>query len=709
MQSQTAKKPRFQFRANLGVKLIAIAFATLIIIFSISIIQSQQTILSNLRSNAEKELKSAAEIMKKEIDGDKDAAVMVALSVAQRPDVQKLAAEKNKQGLENLLNPLFNQLRDQYKIVHFNIIDERGVIISRLNIPEKFDDYVFYNALVTNTINTRRPTGGFEVDTGGLSMRGTAPLFYEEKFIGLIEVGIDYSQDFANQMKKATKADFLIWFYNPSTSRFGVEFAGEGVASPNPDFIYYAGTKREGIETQSKNLEEAFASFKNILAFDLDNNRAQASLMIPILGPDATFFGVTEITADYTERLASETRANIATQLGIIGVSLLGLLAIGIAVNFLAVSPLNKITNFAQEITGGASASQLNLKTGDEFEQVAGALNKMAGAIAEKREDLKRQVDQRTAQLLASNEVAKVASSILDPDELISRVIQLITDNFGYYYAAIFLLSEDGRWAELKDATGAAGEALKARRHRLQVGGNSMVGAVLSAKEARIALDVGETAVRFNNPLLPNTRSEIALPLMVADNVLGALDVQSVREADFNAEDISTLQNMVSQVAVALENARLFREMNESLEELRQSNSEFVTSSWRDQLKSGKLEYISNPNLAFINENDEFKEIEIPLNLREQRIGQIALEISQDWDAEDQSWVESLATQVAISLENSRLLEESQQAALRERLSASIIQKVWAANNVDTIIQTAVRELARSLDASEVKIELKAD
>jgi GAF domain-containing protein/HAMP domain-containing protein len=540
-------------------------------------------------------------------------------------------------------------------------------------------------------------------------MRGAAPLFYEGSFIGLVEIGIDYSQDFANLMREYTDTDFVIWFYKPSTARFGVEFSGESVTSPNENFIYYSGTKTEGITTESANLQQAFSTFENIFTIYLENNQAHASLMIPILGPDATFFGVTEISTDYSEKLALETRANAIDQFGRIGITFLGLIAIGVAINYLIINPLQKISRFANDITDGTANTELSLRTGDEFEQVSVALNQMALSIHEKRDDLQRQVAQRTSQLKASNEVAGVANSILDPEKLISTVVQLITDNFGYYYAAIFTLSDDKHWAELKDATGAAGEALKARRHRLPVSGNSMVGSAISAREARIALDVGETPVRFNNPLLPNTRSEIALPLLIGDRVVGALNVQSIREADFMPEEISTLQGMAGQVAIALENARLFREMDSSLEELRQVNREFVTTTWRDKLKTGKLEHTSHTNQAFLSDNENVQQIEIPLNLREQKIGQISLEISQEWEAEDQAWVEALATQVAISLENSRLLEESQQSAMRERLSASIIQKVWSGNNVDSIIQTAVRELARSLDASEVKIELKAD
>jgi GAF domain-containing protein/HAMP domain-containing protein len=706
---QTRKKQNRKLNFSLGAKLVAIALLTLVIIFSLSLVQSQQALVKDLQLDATKALNSAADIMQEKVDGDQESALLLATSIANRPDIQSLTAARDQQSLQNLLTTLFEQLKDQYNVVHFNVIDDRGVIITRLDDPETFGDYVVYNGAVSTTLNSGEATGGFEVDSSGLSMRGVAPVVYDGKFVGMIEVGIDYAENFTNLMQQATRADFVIWFYKPSIETVDFEFSDQGVTAPNEDFTYYAGTKKEGLTTDSLNLNQAFISTEKVWAIYQTGSTMQASLMVPILGPDGTFFGVTEIVLDYTSQLAADQSANLFDQFSFFVISIGGLIAIGAAIAYLVVSPLRRISQFADGITEGSNLSALSMTTGDEFEQVAGALNKMADSIAQKREDLQKQVAQRTAQLQASNEVAKIANSILDPDELIETVVKLISEKLGYYYAAIFTVTDDGRWAELKDATGAAGEALKARRHRLQVGGSSMVGTAISSREARIALDIGEAPVRFNNPLLPNTRSEIALPLLIGDRVLGALDVQSIREADFTTDDISTLQNMVNQVAIALENARLFRQMNESLEELRQTTSEFVSSTWRDRLKAGKLEHTFKPNMAFLNPTDEFKEVQVPLNLRDQQIGQIMLEISQDWEIEDQAWVESLATQVAISLENSRLLEESQQSAMRERLSASIIQKVWSANSVDTILQTTVRELARSLEASEVKIELKAD
>ena len=707
-QKKAPNKPHRLF-GGLAIKLIAIMLFTFVVIYVYSYYQGVQTSLKNLETDAQKESEGAISLLESELAGDKSTATTLAISIADRDDIKAPIFEKDHDELLQLLTPLFDQLKEKYQVVHLNIFDDRGVIVARINEPDVYGDYGIYNFVVTNTLNTRDVSNGLEVDTNGLSMRGTAPVYKDAKFIGLVEVGIDYSQSFVNFMKQKTGADFTIWLYKPATSQLKKMPENVGYPPANTNYAYYAGTKDKNSIMESADFERVFSTFENVFRASFTTEAPEATILVPILGLDKTFFGVTEISFNYASKVQREQQTSSSGNLARIGFTLLGLLGIVAAVNFIILSPLRKISRFAENITQGEDQVDLILKTRDEFENVAQTLNQMAESVNQTREDLEKLVAQRTAQLQASNDVAKVANSILDPDTLISNVVNLITKNFGYYYAAIFIASEDGRWAEIKDATGSAGETLKAKRHRLPIGGNSMVGTAISSKEAHIALDVGDAPARFNNPLLPNTRSEIALPLIVGDRVIGAMDVQSVKEADFMPEDISTLQSMANQVAIALENARLFREMNNSLEELKQANREYVTSAWSDRLKAGKLEHSAQLNMMSDNESDTTQQIDIPLNLREQNIGNISIEIGEDWDEEDQAWVEALATQVAISLENSRLLEESQQAALRERLSASIIQKVWSANNIDSIIQTAVRELGRSLDASEVKIELKVD
>ncbi len=245
--------------------------------------------------------------------------------------------------------------------------------------------------------------------------------------------------------------------------------------------------------------------------------------------------------------------------------SLLVIAAVGIGAVLVAffastqlARPILRLRDAAMQVAEGNLDVTAEVETEDEIGALATTFNNMTAQLNQTLTGLEDLVAERTARLRATNEVGRVATSILNPDDLIARIVKLISERFGFYYAAIFLSDENNQWAVLKDATGDAGKILKERNHRLEIGGNSMVGAAISSRQARIAQNVGDEKVRFDNPVLPRTRSEIALPLMVGDRVLGALDVQSRRESAFSDEDLRTLQNVANQVAIAIENANLF-------------------------------------------------------------------------------------------------------------------------------------------------------
>jgi K+-sensing histidine kinase KdpD len=177
------------------------------------------------------------------------------------------------------------------------------------------------------------------------------------------------------------------------------------------------------------------------------------------------------------------------------------------------------------------------------------------------------QAERRATLLKAAAQVSRNISSILDLQELLARTVDIICDEYGFYYAGIFLVETlaDGKdWAVLKAGRGKAGRIMLENHHKLEVGGRSMIGACTNLSQARIALDVGKEAVWFNNPFLPDTRSEMALPLTIGGQVIGAVTVQSTQAAAFSLEDISSLQAMADQLAVAINNARLHQQ-NEQL------------------------------------------------------------------------------------------------------------------------------------------------
>ncbi len=266
--------------------------------------------------------------------------------------------------------------------------------------------------------------------------------------------------------------------------------------------------------------------------------------------------------------VAEEASSEIthATDLVTTAIIVVALIVIGLAVVGAVLSTRNLATPIEQlEQTAGAIAAgdlqqRSSIEREDEVGSLAHSINTITTQLQSLTVSLDERVQARTEQLRTSAEVGRKAVSVLQPDRLLREIVNLIAERFGFYYVAIFTLDQTGQYAVLREASGETGRILKEQGHQLEVGGQSMVGFVTAHRRPRIALDVGDDAVRFANPLLPNTRSEIALPLLMSDHVLGALDVQSTAEAAFDETSATLLQSMADQVAIALNNALSFAE-----------------------------------------------------------------------------------------------------------------------------------------------------
>nr|MDQ3006744.1 GAF domain-containing protein [Chloroflexota bacterium] len=367
--------------------------------------------------------------------------------------------------------------------------------------------------------------------------------------------------------------------------------------------------------------------------------------------------------------------------------------------------PMQELINTFTKIEQGDLTARVPVTATDELGIVNMHFNRMVAQLESLQNTQEQQVAERTKQLTASNEVGRVAASSLDPDELLGRVIRLFPEQFGYYYAAIYLLDSTEKWAELIEASGDAGQVLKKNHHRLEVDGKSMVGTAIRERSPRIAQIASQEKNRFENPLLPYTRSEIALPLIVGDRVLGALNVQSTREADFGPQVIETMQNMTAQVSIALENARLYQAAQKVIKEMRAIQQQYLQEGWSGySAQHNELEYAVGDETL-----ENSRHMEVPISLRDQILGQITLAGNDEWTQDQRSLVDAVATQAAIALENARLVSESRQVAIRERMLAEINSKIWSSATIDGVLQTVVKELGRRLNASQVTVELNME
>jgi GAF domain-containing protein len=405
--------------------------------------------------------------------------------------------------------------------------------------------------------------------------------------------------------------------------------------------------------------------------------------------------------------------------------------------------PLYRLTLYTRRfspeqvsLNKGQPAEPIDINTRDELEDLTIAFNQMSTNLYEAFEvqedriqDRTQSLDKRTNQLRAVADVGKSITSYRNLSELLQQTARLIHENFGYYHVGIFLLDERKQYAVLTATNSLGGTEMLEKGHQLKVGETGIVGYVAENLQARIALDVGEDAVFFNNPDLPGTRSEMALPLVVGGQILGVLDVQSTEPRAFTEDDIATLQILAEQIAVAIQNAKLFSETEKALEASRVAYGELSREAWIKTLRSQtRVGFIATPpgitetqseaiepSLAKAIDSgdliiaDDNLTISVPIKIRGQIIGAIRLkksEISEVWTQEETNLAVTLSDQLSSALESARLYRESQQRAARESLVSDISARLSAVSQVDLIIRETVQELGEAIGNASVTFQL---
>lgn len=322
--------------------------------------------------------------------------------------------------------------------------------------------------------------------------------------------------------------------------------------------------------------------------------------------------------------------------------------------------------------------------------------------------------EHRTAQFEAIAHITRTISSIQILSELLPQITQAISENFGFYHTGIFLLNETKEYAILAAANSEGGKKMLEHNHRLLVGGTGIVGFVTKTGQARIALDVGLDTAYFNNPDLPETHSEIALPLRVGGNVFGALDVQSKETNAFSQEDINILSILADQVSIAIQNARSYEETREALAQVEASSTQMSSQQWRKFLVDEPVAgyYFDGVIIKKIEPSDKERthSLSVPLILHGTHIGTLKLNTAnadRTWTDDEIDMVKATAERATIALENARLLQESQKRAAKERVIGEISAKIGSLSNLESLLQTTIQELGNTLPNTDIAIQFK--
>jgi GAF domain-containing protein len=318
-------------------------------------------------------------------------------------------------------------------------------------------------------------------------------------------------------------------------------------------------------------------------------------------------------------------------------------------------------------------------------------------------QDLQR----RVVQIRTAAEISRSLGTILNPQELLQHVADLIQTRFDLYYVGVFLVDDSRRFASLAAGTGEAGEKMITENHQLSVGGSSMIGWATTHGKPRISRDVGQENIRFRNPHLPLTRSELALPLTTGNQVIGAISVQSTQMNAFDEDDITILQSIADSLSIALENARLFQQFEKSLREIEQLNRQYMTDSWQNIWAENQEDDLSIEKGALpagLNVN----EYNIPLKLRgDQVIGNISLSTEQaDFSPDEKEFIEAISNQAALALESARLLDEANKRVERERAIRELTTEFARALDFESLLHTIVEEIGQIPLVKETSIHI---
>jgi GAF domain-containing protein len=375
-------------------------------------------------------------------------------------------------------------------------------------------------------------------------------------------------------------------------------------------------------------------------------------------------------------------------------------------------------------------------QTNRELEHLTENLEQRVNERTAEIENVDKQTARRAAQLKAVTELSEAIAQLQDLNEILPATTKLISERFGFYHVGMFLVDREREYAILQAANSEGGQRMLARNHRLKLG-VGVVGYCAQTGQPRIALDVGADAVFFNNPDLPNTRSEVALPMNSRGTTIGVLDVQSTEAGAFSREDLQVLTALANQVSIALENTRLLTEARAALLQVQEVYNEFTRAEWSRTIsqaeqrgfrfQTGRIEMLENalhhPEVASAVQSGEVtaaqsngsKEprsgLAVPVKLRGEVIGILHVESNdpyKHWQDDEISLVQAVAERAAFAMENARLFQDARRRAAKERLISEASARISGALDIENILQTTAEELERVLGGSEIMIQFQS-
>lgn len=388
--------------------------------------------------------------------------------------------------------------------------------------------------------------------------------------------------------------------------------------------------------------------------------------------------------------------------------------------------PLKRLTETVEQIAAGNLSSRASIESGDESGLLAQSFNAMADQLTETLQGLEDRISERTKEMELLNQnsihraslfesvalISRIISSTRSIDQLLPQITETISSQLGYYHVGIFLVDVHNAYAVLVAANSEGGKRMLASNYSLKVGGAGVVGYVTQSGSPRVAEDGKDGVAFFENSDLPETRSEIALPLRSGSEIIGALDVQSKSTNAFTEEDVNILSALADQVSIAIQNARSFQQSLEALQQAQRTAAQLSEQQWsqfqKQQTQTGYHFDGVNAHQGKPKQQASSNKLTIPIILRGVQIGSLNLSASdpdRKWDNNEIAMAQATAERTALAIETARLLQDAQKRASKERAIGQISAKIGSLVNIDNIVQTTIQELGETLSGTDVAIQ----
>lgn len=708
---------------------------------------------NNLQSEENRRLVNLGQVFEQNLQSRTTLVMALAKQVAENPEVVQAFAKHDRLRLINLTFTAFQSIQPLYDLSQQQYVRSPATVLLRLeDINRSNDDLSASRHTLVDANASNSDVSGLELAEDGLSLRGVA-VMEDGAVDGVVDIGMAVNQKTLENLKFQYGSEWQISLKDDA--RQAAKFIGSnGPINPaEPRLRLMASTLNQPIYSTPAAYQKALGGETVIQRIQLDQN-AYAILSMPLNDYSGKVIGVVDLISDRTQVLAAmRGRERLAIVSGVIGILLGGLLLGWITRRTL--TPVRQLTDVAQAFAAGnlqarlpASLEQrLKRRRLDEidllaqgFSSMATQLRRLVGNLEERVNERTANLERRTTQLRAVADIARDVTMVTDLQSLLEQAVQLIRQRFDFYHAGVFLIDDSGEYAVIRAATGEAGRRLLEANHRLRVGQVGIVGSATGSGQVHVSQDVTLDSSYYKNPYLPETRSEMALPLRLGGQVIGALDVQSTRPNAFDEGDITTLQLLADQLAVALNNARLIQELSRSMQELEQAYGAITQQTWssyaRQKAQTLGYRYVrggetaqSRPQETETPQNlpalaaselapaetgfspdpvgNDGARLDVPIRLRGQEIGAIQLRFEgHEAPAEMTELVEEVGSRLGLVLESARLLHEAQRLAAREQQINRIASEVRSSVDLDSILQNTVRELGKALGARRTVIQL---